>query len=217
MVPSLSGHVRWCSVEGSVIVLDVLRGEYFALDPDASRTWRNFADGAVTPDQPFLTALDRLDWLGEAASRPSSQGKAVRLLAKVNRRLLAFACILSARWRLKRHGFSGAYAWAETWGQTSPAPGAAIAEDLRSFVGAEALLPSRLGERDCLPRSLALFVYLRALGHPARHVIGVARFPFDAHAWVELEDRAMLEYRVEQKLLAGARTPRGRTPIAVIA
>ena len=38
---------------------------------------------------------------------------------------------------------------------------------------------------DCLPRALAIFVLLRRWGIPATLHIGVKRFPFGAHAWVE--------------------------------
>jgi hypothetical protein len=38
---------------------------------------------------------------------------------------------------------------------------------------------------DCLPRALAIFVLLRWRGVPATLHIGVKRFPFGAHAWVE--------------------------------
>ena len=38
---------------------------------------------------------------------------------------------------------------------------------------------------DCLPRSLAIYVLLRRQGVPATLRIGVKRFPFGAHAWVE--------------------------------
>ncbi len=38
---------------------------------------------------------------------------------------------------------------------------------------------------DCLPRALAIFVLLRHRGVPATLRIGVKRFPFGAHAWVE--------------------------------
>ena len=38
---------------------------------------------------------------------------------------------------------------------------------------------------DCLPRALAIFVLLRRQGVPARLCIGVKRYPFGAHAWVE--------------------------------
>ena len=48
--------------------------------------------------------------------------------------------------------------------------------------------------RDCLPRALAIYVLLRQRGVPATLRIGVKRFPFAAHAWVEclgevLDDR----------------------------
>ena len=38
---------------------------------------------------------------------------------------------------------------------------------------------------DCLPRALAVFVLLRRRGVPATLRIGVKRYPFGAHAWVE--------------------------------
>ena len=38
---------------------------------------------------------------------------------------------------------------------------------------------------DCLPRSLTICVLLRRRGVPATLRIGVKRFPFAAHAWVE--------------------------------
>ena len=48
---------------------------------------------------------------------------------------------------------------------------------------------------DCLPRALAIFVLLRSRGVSATLHIGVKRYPFGAHAWVEclggvLDDRA---------------------------
>ena len=38
---------------------------------------------------------------------------------------------------------------------------------------------------DCLPRSLTLYLLLRRRGIPATLHIGVKRYPFGAHAWVE--------------------------------
>ena len=38
---------------------------------------------------------------------------------------------------------------------------------------------------DCLPRALAIFLLLRRRGVPATLRIGVKRYPFGAHAWVE--------------------------------
>lgn len=38
---------------------------------------------------------------------------------------------------------------------------------------------------DCLPRALTIYVLLRLQGVPATLRIGVKRYPFGAHAWVE--------------------------------
>jgi hypothetical protein len=46
---------------------------------------------------------------------------------------------------------------------------------------------------DCLPRSLALHRFLRSVGIGAEHCIGVRRFPFGAHAWVEITGSVVLD------------------------
>ena len=56
---------------------------------------------------------------------------------------------------------------------------------LRAVAKAETIALNPLGSRDCLPRSLALFAFLRRCGIPAIHYIGIQRYPFLAHAWVE--------------------------------
>ncbi len=38
---------------------------------------------------------------------------------------------------------------------------------------------------DCLPRSLTIYLLLRRRGIPVSFHIGVKRYPFGAHAWVE--------------------------------
>lgn len=44
---------------------------------------------------------------------------------------------------------------------------------------------------DCLPRAMAVHLLLRYRGVPATLCIGVKRFPFAAHAWVECEGRVL--------------------------
>ena len=44
----------------------------------------------------------------------------------------------------------------------------------------------------CLPCGAACALYLRRYGWPADVVLGIARRPFLAHVWVELEGRAIL-------------------------
>ena len=59
---------------------------------------------------------------------------------------------------------------------------------------AENLFWFRDAPDDCLPRSLALFSFLRALGLPATHKIGGTRYPgLLMHAWVESSERALID------------------------
>ena len=48
---------------------------------------------------------------------------------------------------------------------------------------------------DCLPRALVIFMLLRCRGVPATLRIGVKRFPFGAHAWVECLGEVLDESR----------------------
>ena len=49
---------------------------------------------------------------------------------------------------------------------------------------AAALYP---GRAQCLERSLLLYWHLRRAGVPVRYRMGVQRYPFMAHAWIELD------------------------------
>ena len=56
--------------------------------------------------------------------------------------------------------------------------------------------------RDCLPRAMATYVLLRQRGLPATLHVGVKRYPFGGHAWVEclgkvLDDSAGGDWRHE--------------------
>lgn len=57
-------------------------------------------------------------------------------------------------------------------------------DDVRRFY------PDRKNE-DCLPRALAIFYRLRLSGLPAELLIGVKRYPFRAHSWVECQGRVI--------------------------
>lgn len=46
---------------------------------------------------------------------------------------------------------------------------------------------------DCLPRALTIFILLRRQGVPATLRIGVKRYPFGAHAWVECRGEVLGE------------------------
>jgi hypothetical protein len=68
---------------------------------------------------------------------------------------------------------------------------AMLAKALAAFARAENCFSMKQAPRDCVPRSLALFRFLRLVGLPAEHCIGVRRSPFQAHAWVEFEGRVV--------------------------
>lgn len=66
-------------------------------------------------------------------------------------------------------------------------------QSLSAFSTAENFFINRRAPKDCLPRSLALFRFLRSMGLAAEHCIGVRRVPFEAHAWVEFRNQAVLD------------------------
>jgi hypothetical protein len=47
--------------------------------------------------------------------------------------------------------------------------------------------------KDCLPRAFTVFHLLRREGLPASLFIGVKKFPFSAHSWVECEGRIVAD------------------------
>ena len=102
---------------------------------------------------------------------------------------------------LKLRGFHAAYSRAKSYAtmideRAVPAQKPVFFETaMAAFHRAERLVFSGRGLDDCLPRSLALFVYLRRCNLTARHFIGVRRYPFAAHAWVEHDGQMLLEPR----------------------
>ncbi len=86
-------------------------------------------------------------------------------------------------------GFPRVFLLVDRWGPR-PVDGATLAAQRRTV--ARTLEAVRAATRyyyrrrlDCLPRSIAIYVLLRRRGVPATLRIGVKRFPFGAHAWVE--------------------------------
>lgn len=95
--------------------------------------------------------------------------------------------VLDAGFRL--FGFARVYRLVERWSRRTAAR--AAPPNPSSVVG-RTRLALRTATRyywrrglDCLPRSLTLYLLLRRRGVPATLRIGVKRYPFGAHAWVE--------------------------------
>jgi hypothetical protein len=94
-----------------------------------------------------------------------------------------------------RRSFTSAYhdRTGPTAAAVNPARRPPVDRVVATFATAENWYFSRQAPRDCLPRSLSLLRVLRAAGWPAEHVIGVAMYPFQAHAWVELSGKPIRE------------------------
>ncbi len=102
--------------------------------------------------------------------------------------------------RLRRAGFAATYrAATELAQQPVSRDAAALLEPaLRAFARAENAFVFRNAPRDCFPRSVALFCFLRELGIPVEHRIGVNRHPFRAHAYVVLDDQVLSDHPGQQ-------------------
>ena len=86
-------------------------------------------------------------------------------------------------------GFPRVFRFVDRWGRRSVevAPRAVQRHKVRRTFEAVRTASRYYYRRrlDCLPRSLAIYILLRRQGVPATLRVGVKRFPFAAHAWVE--------------------------------
>jgi hypothetical protein len=198
--------VRHAEVDGLRVVLDLDTETYRILDDAATVMWRVLtgeADATSTFDalareydvdaERFgadLTAFAQRcisERLLEAADAPAQLRSAAPPHARVRSArpgmIAALTCLIATRRALARDGFKTTY---ERYGEL-PVAGHARPLDavLPAFARAENFFVARRAPEDCLLRSLSLYRFLRSGGVPAEHVIGVRRFPFAAHAWVE--------------------------------
>lgn len=102
----------------------------------------------------------------------------------------ALLALVMADLGLRFFGFSRVFLFVDRWMRRSRTEAGAMPTQRRMVYRVlEAVrTASRYYHRrglDCLPRSLAIYVLLRRHGVPATLRIGVKRFPFAAHAWVE--------------------------------
>jgi hypothetical protein len=197
MAVRLQPHVHWAEVDRHVFILDERTGEYLGLGGHDVGLWGRVCDPGTPADEEGLTRLRadavRRGWY--AADVPADdQIRRIRQ-ASPPTTWRARRCLFSAFWRIRVGGFPAAYQWARRVREMEyrSARRGVLADALDHFLAAESTVFSRLGERDCLPRSLALFVFLRRSGFPAQHCIGVRALPFAAHAWVEDASGTVLE------------------------
>jgi hypothetical protein len=173
--------------------LDLAEGTYSALSHSASEDFgRYLLEG--TPSAPLARVLGAKRWLdtdgGDASRSPKRPQR-----KRHGRWAHPLVCLPVVGFMLRTKGLAACLDWAQSFEPTSPS--APLSRALRSFSRVAAFLTSSKGDADCLPRSLALFVFLRSRGFTPELVIGVKRFPFGAHAWVEHAGVPVLEERPE--------------------
>ena len=106
----------------------------------------------------------------------------------------AALAILRTRVEFRFRRFNRVYAKLRSYREAHPPHEAsALLRAERAFLAAETLFPAPVRHADCLPRSIALFRFLRSAGLPARHLIGVRHTPLVMHAWVECDGRVVLD------------------------
>ena len=209
----VSPWIRSANVGGLVVLLDLRSGEYIALDEVASLMWEHLSDSGEEPElleslvRRFDVSRDQLEtdlrvfrqdcqekgFLGgkdEIAPPVAGDFKSVLFPT-----LLAWLCLLNTWRSLPRAGFPAVYkACQRLPGVREPGKAATLDASLQAFIRAQNFVPMITAPHDCLPRSLALFQFLRRMGFPAEHCIGVKPYPFEAHAWVECGGTVLLDH-----------------------
>ncbi len=207
--------IRHVWIDDRVAILDLQSECYFALDPTASLMWREFAHGHDRdeclqslrhqfPDDPARLELDldafaksctEAGWLVGArcaarqpAQRLPSRGPARRFLV-----LRAWWSLFRMTQLLSLRGFAWTYnaASQRVRARTVQDQDRTLRDAVRAFSRAEEFFHLRTAPADCLPRSLALFQFLGAVGLPAEHCVGIQQFPFSAHAWTQLHGQVV--------------------------
>ena len=221
MVVWTSGSLRWAEIEKRIVILDFSTEEYTVLNPDASRIWiaLQVSNGVVELAVEALATDNRgapaavghqtkafvQSCLNKSLLTTQPVGGQAGLKLRVGshaRNDLVSPSPLRAWWSLfrtarllARKGFSSTYA---EYSRLQALSGISRPELFKraetAFLRAENLFAFKVAPLDCLPRSLALFHFLRRVGLPAVHHIGGQFNPFLAiHAWVEIDNAVVLD------------------------
>jgi hypothetical protein len=212
----IAGRVRWAEVDGRITLLDLRSESYHALDPVASEMWRRAAhpEGRaqalhrlhqcfdVDPERlasdfdAFVTGCARRGFLEQArpGREPGSEDADRRPSGRRFLTARAWWSLFRTSRKLVREGFARTYERFASLARSTRTRlhgNDLLERGVAAFARAENFYTLRTAPRDCLPRSLALFGFLRTLGIPAEHRIGVQSYPFVAHAWVECAGRVL--------------------------
>jgi hypothetical protein len=217
----ISSEILYEEIQGSVIVLDLRTEAYYILDPVATLLWRallvtdNDDEVFQAVQNEYAVERARLQTDLEAFKRHCitrgflQEKESSRIIEKPQYVEPAQPNFLVIRgwWCLFRTVRSlSTLGFARTYREYSCLPipkqnsdsDRLVERSVDAFRVAENFFLIRNAPQDCLPRSLALFRFLRLAGLPVEHCIGVRRFPFAAHAWVEYRGHIVLDKPSQQ-------------------
>jgi hypothetical protein len=194
-------EIRFADVDDLIVILDFIGGDCHVLDPAATALWRNIVSDHDSNDDPAM--LDR--FTSECVSRGflTTAPKSGNPCYDRSRRAVPGPLMVKAWITLASTAFSLRYlGLRRTYGallrtsyhEQTPADPVLLKRAVAAFEHAENAFRFSRAPEDCLPRSLALYRYLRSLRLPAVHVIGARRVPiFLFHAWVEVGGTVILD------------------------
>lgn len=210
-----SPNIRHKIVDERAVLLDLRAGVYVVLDRVATAMWDvslcigDPAQRIIALERQFDAPAVQLETDLAAFTRDCvAKGflqHSVAVFVERNRRLRihhsaltlrAWWTLLSTTNSLARQGFERTYGEYFRFAKPLVNRGQSdilISRAERAFARAENFFVMRTAPKDCLPRSLALYRFLLSVGVAADHCIGVHRFPFEAHAWVECHGRVLLD------------------------
>jgi hypothetical protein len=206
--------IRCAEIDGCCVILDLATERYRVLDEVASGMW-----SALTASPDSATAIESMAARYDVARSTLEADLSAFADTCVREGLLiscdelvsamvpepvvrhtkkptvlgALGMLYGTHRALARDGFRVTY---ERVAQVPPGTDAThLPLALAKFLRAENLFIHRNAPADCLHRSLSLYRFLQSCNIPAGHRIGVDRFPFQAHAWVEHDGMPLLDER----------------------
>lgn len=200
-------------LQGTLVLLDLRSECYFAFDSVATLMWKallitnsqdealeTLRDKLVVNEPRLATDLEAFrgrclerGWMQESEPKPRILPPTLPIARRRQGFLFlrAWLSLFRTVQKLSAAGLGCVYKeyTAEPISiTTSENTDALLSRALAAFAMAENFFIIRNAPKDCVPRSLALFKFLRSLGLTVEHCIGVRAFPFQAHAWVEYRD-----------------------------
>jgi hypothetical protein len=201
------GSALWAVLIGETEAVSSYQDLSQRYDVDKGRFWADLEDFAKRcVEDGLLKRADSLSYYAEALPASPLPARATR-----PNTLGALLCLIATKRALARHGFRTTY---ERYARMSIGAGIPRLDvALSAFTKSENFFVARRAPNDCLLRSLALYRFLRSTHVAAEHVIGVRRFPFGAHAWVECDGLPVLDDGVDRFTpLARIRHSSGQLP-----